>query len=282
MSYNINFSRYLFFLTRKYNIAVRSLRYSKIKGRFSDAPKVLLNSLPKSGTHLIERLFFELPMLQHYGGRTIMINTHDNSFEPETKRLKKIHNGQFAPAHIQYNEEIYSFIKAAKIKVVQMIRDPRDVLISQWLYVKDLDKAHKSHKYISSLETDIEQFEAVINGRQNIIEPFADVANKFSGWRSKPDVLTIRFEDLVGSKGGGSDEEQLQTVKKIIAHINLPVKEDKLEIITQKIFSSKSSTFNTGKINKWKTVFTNEHKDICKERIQHILELYGYEQNSSW
>ena len=281
MNFNNTLSRYKFYVEKRIKIFFQGLSFSRIKGRLN-GPKVVLNSLPKSGTHLIETLFFELPNISHYGGRTIMMNSHDNSIAQGLKKLSKVGKGQFVPAHIQYDDVVYSFFKENQFKVIQMIRDPRDVLISHWLYVKNLDKTHKAHEYISSLENDFEQFKAVVVGKEGIVEPFAAVASKFYGWFDKQDILIVRFEDLVGSKGGGSDTKQFEVVKSIANHIGFLSSDKEMETLTGKIFSTKSSTFNTGTIGKWKKVFKQEHKDLCKNQIQHILELYGYEKDASW
>lgn len=281
MNFNNTYSRYKYYFEKRAKIFFQGLTISRLKGRL-DGPKVVLNSLPKSGTHLIETLFFELPGISHYGGRTIMINTHDNTIEPGIKKLAKVGKGQFVPAHIQYDDIIHAFFKENDIKVIQMIRDPRDVLISHWLYVKNLDKTHKAHRYISSLANDFEQFKAIVVGKEGIVEPFSDVATKFYGWLKKEDILVVRFEDLVGSKGGGSDTIQLEVVKSIANHIGYASSDKDVIALTSKIFSTKSPTFNTGTIGKWKKVFKQEHKDLCKEKIQHILELYGYEKDASW
>src|SRR5436190_9753233 len=109
MEYKNKLSRYIFYIKKKSAITL-----SEIKGgRFlkpSSGPKVLLNSLPKSGTHLIESLFLQLPQIQHYGGRTIMINNHDDSFEKGLSKLKSVKKGQFAPSHIQFNDNIFKEI----------------------------------------------------------------------------------------------------------------------------------------------------------------------------
>jgi len=273
--------RYKYFLIKKGTIILKNLSLTKLKGRLSGT-KVILNSLPKSGTHLIEALFFELPMMGHYGGRTIIINNQDDTFEQNSKKLRSIKKGQFAPTHIQFNDKVYNVILNENIKVVQIVRDPRDVLISHLLYIRDLDKTHKSSAYINSIKGDIEQFKAIIKGREDIIEPFSDVAKKFFGWLTKPDTLIIKFEDLVGKSGGGSDELQATATQKVIDFLGLQLTEKQLTKINAKIFSSKSPTFNTGKINKWKSYFTPEHKKICKEQIQDILEMLGYEKDMSW
>jgi hypothetical protein len=115
MKSNNVFDKYRYYVKRKINIILQGLNPSQIEGRFK-GPKVILNSLPKSGTHLIETLFFELPLMRHYGGRTIMINAHDNSCSKNLKRVEKIKKGQFIPAHIQFLPILSEIIKTEDIK----------------------------------------------------------------------------------------------------------------------------------------------------------------------
>jgi hypothetical protein len=105
---------------------------------------------------------------------------------------------------------------------------------------------------------------------------------KFIPWVEDPNVLTVRFEELVGRKGGGSDELQLQKVKEIIDFIGINLEEKEVKLLASKIFSSKSSTFNKGQIGRWKSSYSSEHKDIVKKYLQQTLEDFGYEQNTNW
>src|SRR5690349_21896522 len=139
MKFDKKIDRYFFYGRKKISTMSHGFSVSRIKGRFI-GPKVILNSLPKSGTHLAETLFFNLPLIRHYGGRTIMINNHDDSLKSGIKKIQRLKKGQFAPAHIQYNDETNNFFVREDIKVVQIIRDPRDIVISHFLYVRDIDK----------------------------------------------------------------------------------------------------------------------------------------------
>ena len=51
---------------------LKGLSYSAIIGRIN-GPKVIMNSVPKSGTNLLNRVLMHLPGLRHKGIRTIRL-----------------------------------------------------------------------------------------------------------------------------------------------------------------------------------------------------------------
>ncbi|MDG4715192.1 sulfotransferase domain-containing protein [Winogradskyella marincola] len=108
-----------------------------MKGR-KQGPKVVLNSLPKFGTHLLESLFLQLPFMRHCGKKTLRLETQ-NPIEPKVKVLSSIKNGQFLLSHMQYHEKALKTINTNNTKIIHLVRDPRDVLLSHLNYIEKMD-----------------------------------------------------------------------------------------------------------------------------------------------
>jgi hypothetical protein len=68
-------------------------------------------------------------------------------------------------------------------------------------------------------------------------------------WLNSNNVLKIKFGDLIGSKSGGSDKAQRETLEKICTKLNIPF--NKIERVANKLFGADSNTFRLGQINSW-------------------------------
>ena len=272
--------KYRHYLKKYLSVTLAGLRPSAIKGRFV-GPKVLMNSLPKSGTNLLEAALSQFPLLRHHGDITISTN----KFKSEAHLIAKIESisrGQYAPAHVNYSPRVAEAIHHCGIRSFLVIRDPRDVCISHEKYVTHIDKAHRAHEFFLSLPDDDARLLATIYGKKKQVEPIRDVLLNFAGWFHDSNTLIVRFEDLIGGGGGGDTEKQISVIHQIANHINIALSEQEVQQIANNTFSSGSSTFRKGQIGAWRNVLKPEHKKAFKETIQDLLELYGYEQDSNW
>jgi hypothetical protein len=87
----------------------------------------------------------------------------------------------------------------------------------------------------------------------------------------------VRFEDLIGPSGGGTEELRHETLVEIFRHIDLPLGEETLEKISAKLVSTASPTYRRGKIGGWKECFEQEGVlDLFQESIGEELDRYGY------
>lgn len=136
--------------------------------------KIIVNSLPKSGTHLLERVLNNYPQVQ-FSGRHIG-HTKDSSYlwlrlelplklfnsvripskdellmvtdvprytskQKLKKELVSISNNEFLTAHLPYSDQASELLQKLNYKMLLMIRDPRDVAVSFVHYVKQ----HRKH-----------------------------------------------------------------------------------------------------------------------------------------
>ncbi len=95
-------------------------------------------------------------------------------------------------------------------------------------------------------------------------------------------VLCIRFEDIIGNRGGGSDEAQKRAFDQIHDFLGLSVsKAGLLNIAKQKW--GHSWNFRSGQIGSWQKFFTKAVKKRFKEsRYGEMLIQLGYEKNNDW
>ncbi|WP_188151604.1 sulfotransferase domain-containing protein [Teredinibacter waterburyi] len=255
------------------------LRLSSIKGRYT-APKVLTNSIPKAGTNLMERVLMLMPGMRMAASRTVL-DWGECSSKTERK-LINIKKGQFLNAHLPSHKKVIDIVDRKNIKSILMIRDPRDVVISNYKYVNEIDITHPTHKIISTLNDDNERLLAVIRGIDGAIASVDELWRRFDYWFNDSNTLIVKYEDLVGPLGGGNLKTQVYTVKNIAEHIGVNISSDEIEYIAKNIYSSKASTFRKGTVGGWKKTFNKEHIQVFKKQSKDLLIKLGYESNNDW
>jgi len=271
--------RYLYFGRKKIAVTLRGLTASAVKGRFA-GPRVLMNSFPKAGTNMLERALERFPLLRNAGKRTL--RGWEGIDSSTAQHIRGIKRGQFWSAHLPSHPEVLSIVKEEGIKVLFMIRDPRDIAVSFVKYVTSIDLTHRAHEYFISLHDDDERLMAIIKGVDNVVSPLSEALSKFEGWLEKDRALVVRFEDLVGEKGGGAQDTQRSCVAAIADHLDIAMTNESLDHICENIYSTKTLTFRKGRRGGWREMFKPRHVAAFKERAGDVLVKYGYDNDDDW
>ncbi len=236
---------------------------------------VVIISVPKSGTHLIEKAYSVISSQYNYSLELIKksINPYQYNFPMQdlNKAINLKHN-QFLGTHLHYTESYAQLFYRKKQKVLLNIRDPRDQVISNAYWRKKFPAEYPSDVAFSLNEI-------ITDNIKNIDRLFF---YPLLPWERYPFTLIIRFEDLVGEKGGGSYEKQLETIKKIAAHLNHPLTDTRAAEIADTLFGDTAGTFREGQIGSWKKHFSSEQKRLFKKKGGELLMKLGYEKDLNW
>jgi hypothetical protein len=95
-------------------------------------------------------------------------------------------------------------------------------------------------------------------------------------WQNEPNCLFVRFEDLIGEKGGGSDERQTDTIKRIASYLGIPCDRN-IDGKIKAIYDPSARTFRSGKIDGWKTSLDGESIELLNKYCQPLCQEAGYE-----
>lgn len=274
------FDRILIFGKRKLKAFLYSLSPSRISGRFN-GPKVIINSIPKAGTNLADNLFLRLPKLRFSGKRTIRKLTHN--IEETIHEIGKMSKGVYHLAHIEYDNTIDTALSISDVKMILIIRDPRQIIVSHYKYVTEIDTNHKTHDFFKGLESDKERINIILKGQENIVKPFHELIQNYAEWQKSKNVLTIKYEDLVGPNGGGTTEAQKEAILKIGEFIKISLSKNQINDLTSQIYNPKSPTFRKGQLDGWRSHLNEEHCATIKNSIVGLWMIEnGYEQNNDW
>ena len=141
---------------------------------------------------------------------------------------------------------------------------------------------HIQHEFFAGLGDFRERLTTLIQGAPEHGQPsIAQIFDAFSGWLDS-DGLIVRFEDLVGERGGGDSTRQANLLKRIFASLGIDLSEDEMRRISNSLFSDASPTFRKGAIGGWREHFDPEISQMFKAVANEQLIRLGYETDSDW
>jgi len=199
--------------------------------------------------------------------------------------------GKLVLEHWPYTKQSEQFFNRHTNANFFIIRDPRDMLVSMAFFL------HKGpDDLVMKVDDLIFDF---IDGRKQHFVPWGVGTNSaypllyehgitefyklYLPWMKARKFCTVKFENLVGSKGGGSDAAQLLELKKIADHLGVKLTGKQAKNIIDNLYGQ-TSTFREGQIGSWKRHFTPEMKTAYKKvhGACQLLIALGYEKDMNW
>ena len=105
--------------------------------------------------------------------------------------------------------------------------------------------------------------------------PYRDVYRQNRWLLYHPNVLKLRFEDLVGEEGGGSRALQAAAVERWARFLAVDVPTEQL---TEGLFGG-TKTFHQGRTDSWRDVFKEHHLRAFEREFGDVLADYGYAED---
>ena len=260
-----------------------ALTVHRMKG---DRHRCFANTIPKAGTHLIERCLWLMPGIHPAG-------CHLRAGSGKDVRnmlwfLRLIGQGCFVTAHLAFSEERLSILESLGYRHILLIRDPRDVAVSLAFFLarpaepfsRKANIANRS--FFRNLRSMDERITVAITGEPSIALPSLDQKYEtYLPWVEHGSLL-VKFEDLVGPRGGGSLERQIVSIMRMASHLGIMLSEKQAAEIADRCYSTRSMTYRRGLIGDWRNHFRQEHKTLLKEQAGRWLIKLGYEQSNDW
>jgi hypothetical protein len=240
-----------------------------------DAPRVLSVSLPKAGTHLLERAICLHPRLHRKMLATVW---------PEALTrwgglrglLARLSPGQVIVAHLPFEPDYPEALDASGTRALFLTRDPRDIVLSQAHFAVGRPD-HPFHRAFTGAADVRERVLVAIEGdRESGLPSIANRLDRYEPWlHGRAEV--VRFEDLVGPNGGGDAARQRQAVEGIYRHLGLDDDPRLVDDVCRRLFSDASPTFRRGAIGQWRSQFDDELAARFRAAAGDRLATYGYE-----
>ncbi len=252
---------------------------SKVWARLANRqePRIFVTSIPKAGTHLVERALCLHPRLYR---KLLPKITEENlqQYGGLERILAGLRPGQILLTHLPHRPEYERILKSLRVPGIFVIRDPRDIVVSDTFFILRWP-GHPVHQEFRNQPNLEKRLELAIRGIPHRGYPsLEDKLRGFSGWL-RSGIQVIRFEDLVGRQGGGNDSLQEKTFMQLFDSLGLPLSPSLLRRVKEGLFYRKSPTFRRGRIGQWREYFTPRIEQLFWESVGPWMKVYGYAQN---
>lgn len=256
---------------------------------------ILLISVPKSGTHLLQTLLAGTPgtVLRRSLTEAAYLS-REEQYEEAKKKLSVAKPGEIYPVHLYYSEELVGWLNKFEIKRLFIYRDPRDVLVSNMnycLYV--LKELHPWHAFLSQLESEAECLDLLIEGTETraaeqsdgrkFIPRVDEFYSPFLGWLSDDQTYSLKFEELVNRSYSKNLRACENVVRGLLDYLEVSTprlsEEGIHEFIKMGSDPSRSNTYYRGRTRSWVKYFNEEHKAKFERFAGALLSDLGYENH---
>ena len=273
-------------LGQLFTVAGEELKYGyvylkhQIGGTQQSKAKVLVNGSPKSGTTWMLKMIASLPGYEDIG------NYYGD--------LQKYHGTQ--PGHVVHGHDAYTpalknILLDEGIKVILMLRDPRDQLVSRMFHVKRSTN-HVWHERLKAMDNN-EALMLCIEGREKLPGMHDMIALAQSWLNGNAEALCIRYEELLA--------DPVPHFSSVLDYLGILNNKSLAEVIVERnrfarlsmgkrIWQSQrkpgqedaKSHFRKGIVGDWRNYLKPEHVERFKALCgQQLIEL-GYEADLNW
>lgn len=233
---------------------------------------IFLTSMPKSGTHLLERILCLAPQIY----RPVIPTLNPMNIEKYggwEKNIEALKNGQLLVTHAHHTHNLTKSLDQSQIASFVMVRDPRAMVLSYAHYLLR-DKSHHLHDLVKG-KTISEVVDFSIDGSNEWDgRSFVDVMNNFTGWGTSTNTRVVRFEDIVAT----DTYKKKALVKTILTTAGVTVSERLIADIYAHAFSNVSPTFRNGSVDEWREVLSSSQKDRVIKKTENMMITFGYEE----
>jgi hypothetical protein len=253
---------------RKFKPSVKTRFLNKVRVQ----PKVLLFTLWRSGTHWVGDMLQDM-----MGIRGVIESTDDTRYKEETvERIKALQRNTFLVRHISHTpDELMPLLAELGFRVVVLVRDPRDVIVSN-IHMR---KYHEGYRKGLPPFPDM-SIEEILNWE---LDTYTETyIKRIPSWVNlqHPRVIAVRYEDL--------QADTLKELCRIRDFLGVRVSKRRLtQIVENNRFEkvnqrpkgqeNKHSHNRKGIVGDYKNFFSIVQQERLNEVLQSSLLHLGYE-----
>lgn len=251
---------------------------------FTKNDRYIVNSIPKSGTHFIEKLLVNSSRLKRSGFffSDIHHNRYPRDLSDYQEKIRFLGGKYFCGAHMPYSIVNKKVIAENKLKQVLLIRDPVDVLVSQYNHCLDRP-TNRLHHVVSKCSTFREGVDILFDGYSfkgesdyeiPAVTPFIEYYQSYHKWlEQNENFAVVKFENLISFNDKELWLAELQRLFEFVGARGLSPEE--LEAAFSNSYG-RSNTFKSGKIGSWRHSVSTEDQKYVDSRLSSLREKFGY------
>lgn len=251
----------------------RIIRKINNKDDYTKNPPILVNSLPKSGTHYLIHFAHALPKKYDYGNFISNRLSYSRKIRTQydlTKRIKLITPGEIVRAHIPFSLECANCIERTNIFHLFIYRDPRAVVISEIEYLLEMAPWNALHKRFASLNNINARIDLAIYGDgTNELPHISKRYGQFYSWIEDNRTFKVRFENLIANK------KQIPEINKLLNEYEQfsgsYLSENEKSFVRAELLNSRSHTLSNKDPNRWKAIMSKRQILEIKKCFDHLF-----------
>ena len=251
-------------------------------GRVSGPRCVLLNSLPKSGTHLLHPILLSLGLKDHQGffASTPPLTMRVKSEAKACQAVQRIMPNELFSAHMFFDSAIEKALIESETPSVFIYRDPRAVFVSELNYVQRMNRWHKYHGVLGALDSEDEAFQLLLNGLPDadfFFPSFRERVSPYMGWIQSDSTFALTFEDLIAGDPRPVCEQLINYLRGLDSRFgddsDIPAQ---ATLMANQLDSKSSHTYTGLDPDRWQYQLSETQRANLEDELRNLVVLMGY------
>ncbi|MCC6179030.1 MAG: hypothetical protein IT305_27285 [Chloroflexi bacterium] len=182
--------------------------------------------------------------------------------------------GSVVHGHLAFDPTLAEAARARGAPIVFVYRDPADMVLSAAQYVRHRRLPDHLWGWYGHLDLD-DLIVALTRGDERLLS-VAELYQAFAGWREQPDVVSLRFEDMVGPRGGGAADTQRAVLAMLATHVGWRGSDAELTSAIDVAFNPRAGTFFRGQIGTAARDFAPHVRAAFADSAGAVQAAWGY------
>lgn len=250
---------------------------------FQARPPVIVNSLPKSGTHLLMQVALALPGYRTYGtfiATTPSLTMRRRSDAALAKRILRLAPGEVCGAHLYYSDEVREAMARRGAISLFIYRDPREVFWSEMQYLLTMNRWHRSGRIGRRIVDPLARFEFFLKGHGDHGRfewpAFSDRVKPYLGWLDDGPTFSCRYEDFRSSEAADVVLSRFATYMHDRASCVARCEHDELVgRFRDAIRPEDSHTFRSGRSDEWRTGLSPSQRGALEHELAGLNRIFA-------
>ena len=238
--------------------------------------KIIVNSLPKSGTHLLMQIAVSLPDTKNFGSFIAERPSYSKRIRNSqqiNRRLQNILPGEIVGAHLPFSTATADKIVELDALHLFTYRDPRAVIMSEIKYLVEMAPWNILHKRFAEIQSEAARIDLAIFGDGTPELPSAKLRYQpFYDWIGQPNVLSFNFDDLISTDKLGCEVNRLLDV--FDERYRYTGDRPRIKSFIENIRPGSSHTFTSEDPYRWKKLMSKSQVLEVETQLEHLIEKF--------
>lgn len=250
---------------------------------YAKRPPVIVNSLPKSGTHLLMQVALALPGYSTYGtfiATTPSVTMRRRRDEALARRIMQLAPGEVCGAHLYYSEEARSAIEQRGAISIFIYRDPREVFWSEMQYLLTMNRWHRAGRAARRIADPDRRFDFFLHGlagRPRFDWPrFRHRVEPYLGWLDDANTFCCRYEEFRSADGANAALRRLALY--IASRSGMAARHDVEGLVSrfrEAIRPEASHTFRSGRSDEWRMGLSASQVEALEREVAGLARIFA-------